>query len=742
MSVLESLRQRSALLVAIVGIALLTFVLTGLFERGALGGSNNLVGEIAGKSIEYSFFNKKVEEAIENKKQSMGKATLTDKETEDVVQEVWNRLINEEVMQKEYKKLGISVSADELYDAMVEHPHPYFVRYLTDPNTGKINPAFTDPNTGQISPVKIREFTQNMAPEQEAQWVQLEDLMRQIRTIEKYSALVKKGMYVTTSQAKRLFVDQNTNVSIKYTLKGYPAILDNAIKFTDEDLNAYYTKHKNEFKQENSRSIEYVSFDIAPSETDRQEITSAMLQVAEKLKEDKSFSDDSLLVVAESDSRIFDLGYHSKGTLSPVIDSAMFSEKKGFVYGPYVENGSVKVSKLVDTKIAADSAKVRHILISYAGSASENPSIKRTKEQAKTLADSLLNVLKPKAAKKKGKNEHGGNFSELVEKYSDDGGKNKPDDKKEGEDYLGKGGNYGWLNEESQFVPEFKNAGLDGEKGDITIVESQFGYHIIEILDSKGSDKKVQVATVERKLEPSNKTMQAIFAKASEFAGKNNTLESFQQAVTEQKLSKRIAEKIKESDRIIPGIESSRSLIKWLYENDKGTVSDPKDLGSRYIIAAITDIREKGFATFEQVKDEVTENVIQEKKAALIVQQLNEAKKSGAAIETIASKLGSYASSAKNINFNSTSIQGIGNESGFVGAISVMKVKTMSAPLVGKTGVMLCYADSVTNVPYPKDYKNEINQELSKLQMRVDFEEVFRALKENANVQDHLVKFY
>lgn len=438
------------------------------------------------------------------------------------------------------------------------------------------------------------------------------------------------------------------------------------------------------------------------------------------------------------------MNFHTKGTLSPEIDSVMFEEKKGFVVGPYMENGAVKVSKLMDSKISADSAKVRHILISYVGSPGVAPTVTRTKEQAKKMADSLLTVLKPKGSKKKGKNDHAESFSELVEKYSDDGGKNRPANKKDDEDYMGKDGNYGWLNANSQFVESFKDAALDGDKGDIIIAESQFGYHIIEILDSKGAEKKVQVATIERKLEASNKTMQAIFAKASEFAGKNNTLELFQKAVIENKLNKRIAEKIKESDRIIPGIESSRPLIKWMYENEKGTVSDPKDMGNRYVVAALTEIREKGFAPFEQVKDEVTENVIKEKKAELFIKEINEAKKASSTIESIASKIGSYAASADGITFNSNSISGIGNELGCIGAISIMKEKTMSAPLVGKSGVMICYAESVSTTPLPKDnnYTAQINQELSKLQMRVDFDEVFKALKESANVQDHLVKFY
>lgn len=417
----------------------------------------------------------------------------------------------------------------------------------------------------------------------------------------------------------------------------------------------------------------------------------------------------------------------------------MFVEKPGFVSVPYMETGIVRVSKLMKTKISADSAKLRHILISYKGTGL-SPNITRTKEQAKTLADSLLGLLKS-AKGKKGK--EGESFKDLVEKYSDDNGKNKPADKKDDEDYLGKNGNYGWVNATSSFVPEFKDAGLDGHKGDITIAETQFGYHIIEILDSKGSQKKVQVATIERKIEPSNKTIQSVYAKASEFAGKNNTVELFEQSVMEQKLNKRIVEKIKESDKGgIPGIESPRPIIRWMYENKKGTVSDPKDIGGRFIVAALYDVRERGYATLEQVKDEIIENVIKEKKAAMFTQEFNEAKKGTATIEQIASKMGLYAGSAEEVNFNLKSIQGMGNELGVIGAVSVMKEKIMSTPLVGKTGVAVCYVESVSKVPAPKDYNTQKTQELSKLQMRVDFEELFNALKENANVQDHLVRFY
>jgi peptidyl-prolyl cis-trans isomerase D len=317
-----------------------------------------------------------------------------------------------------------------------------------------------------------------------------------------------------------------------------------------------------------------------------------------------------------------------------------------------------------------------------------------------------------------------------------------PPNKKEGEDYPGKGGDYGWLNANSQFVEPFKNAGLDHKKGDILVVESNFGFHIIEVLDSKGSQKKVEVATIERKMEASSKTMQAIFLQASEFAGKNTTEDLFEKAIIDNnKLIKRVVDNVKENDKIIAGIESARPLIRWTYETKKGVVSEPKEFGNKYVVAVVTDIREKGFATLEQVKDDVTAKVIKEKKAELFTTEFNTAMVSGASIDAIASKLKLGVSQVQNINFNSNSIQGVGNEAGVIGAISVQKANTLSKPLKGKEGVFLVYTESVITAPAITDYTTQQKIAISQLQPRVDYE-VYDALKINANIVEHLVKYY
>lgn len=727
MSVLENLRKRSGLLVAIVGIALLAFVLMGLLESRSsiFGGTAQSVGEIAGKSIELNAFSARVQELTENYKANLGKSVLDEEQTEQVIQTAWNMLIDEEVVQEEYKKLGITVSDEELYDIMIDHPHPAMVQKFINPQTGAVNPDFADPATGQLSPAKIKQYAQKeMKPQEEEQWAAIEKEIKQIRIREKYNNLIKKGLYVTTAAAKHDFTLQNTNSNIRFVGKNFKQIADSTVKYTDADLNNHYNTHSKEFKQETSRKIEYVAFDIAPSDEDKEEAMKNMQAVAEKFKTNTP-DEDSTFVIAESDSRRFDDSYHAKGTLSPEIDTIMFNSPIGTVVGPYKENETLKVSKLIAVKTAADSAKVRHILISYKG-AGASETVSRTQDQAKKLADSLLTVLKKSNAI----------FPIFVEIYSDDNGKRMPPDKKPGEYYTGKGGDYGWLNANSAFVEPFKNAGLDNKKGTMLVVESQFGYHIMEVLDTKGAQKKVQVATIDRRLEPSNKTMQNIFVQASEFSGKNNTNELFQKAVIDNKLNKRVVESIKESDKTIPGLESPRSLIRWVYENEKGSVSEPMELGSKFVVAVITDVKEKGTAPFEQVKEEVIAKVIKEKKAELIAAEFSSA---GNQIEAIASKMGLSIDQAQNISFNSNSLGSAGGQPAVIGAVSALKAKTLSKPLTGKDAVFIVYAESVTEAPAQKDYKAQQAAATAQLQPRVE-NDVYEALKENAHIEEHLYR--
>jgi len=727
MSVLEKIRSRAGLLVGIVGVALLVFILQSAFESGNFFfRSDKTVGVIAGKSIDYDMFKAKYDEAVEVQKRNSGSTTLDQQTLDGIATQVWNQFINEQVMQKEYSKLGIAVSGDELTDMMIDNPHPSIIRNLSD-QQGRIAPQFADERTGEASPAKIRQFVQTMDDQVEQQWIELEKYMRQVRMYEKYVNIFKKGMYTPAAFAKRNFTAQNSSVNIKYVIKNYRTVADSAVTVTDEDLKKYYNAHQYEFKQEASRDIEYIAYDKVPSQEDYEDVKNDLQKVAEEFKMKKP-EEDSSYVVSESDSRYFDMSFHTPGTLSPQIDTAMFKASVGTVMGPFRENSAFIVAKLLKVKNSADSAKVRHILIAYQGSGASEE-VKRSKDEAKKLADSLLTVLKKSNSK----------FGEFVEKYSDDGGKKMPPDKKAGDDYMGKGGSYGWINAKSGFVDPFKNAGLDNKKGDIVIAESNYGYHIIEVMDSKGSQKKIQVVTIDRVVQPSSKTLSAINIEASKFASENNTNELFQKAVVEQKLNKRIAEKVKENDKTIAGLESPRELVRWAYDHEKGSVSEPMEIGNKYVVATIVEVREKGVAPLEQVKEVITAKVIKAKKAEMFIKEF-EALQKGATIEAIASTMKLNVEQAQSINFNTYSIPGSSSEPTVIATASVLKAKTMSKPIAGNEGVFLVYVDATNDAPALTDVKAQQNMQTMQAQYRVD-NELYEALKEKADISEHLVKF-
>jgi peptidyl-prolyl cis-trans isomerase D len=721
MTVLSKIRNRAGLLVAIIGIALLSFVLADAWKSGSsiFGNSQRYVGEIAGEKVDVRQYESKVNQSVDTYKKNNMQGVVDDNTTDMLQRQTWDQMVNEIVMNKEYESLGITVSEDELADAMLgNEPHPALVQVFSDRQTGKVSPEFADPRTGQLDMAKVRNFVNTMQPEQEAQWIDIENYVRTMLRVDKYNNFIKKGLYTTTAQAKREFSAENNKMDLRYVVKRYNTVPDSTVQVSDADISKYYNEHQNEFKvAETTRKIEYVAFEAVASDEDIAAVRTELTKLAEELKSTK---EDSAFIVRESDTRMFDNAFYAKDALSPNTDT-LFNAPVGTVIGPYTENNAMKVSKLVSTKSAADSARVRHILIGYAGVSQTS---QKTKEQAKVFSDSLVAVIKSGKAK----------FEELVDKYSEDPGKNGPEVGK------GKGGDYGWLNAQSGFVEPFKNAGLDNKKGDIVVVESQFGYHIIEVLDSKGSSKRVQLATIERVIQPSDRTLQSYYQKASDFAGKYNTAELFGKGVEEQKLTKRVADNVKEGERNIAGLESPKPLVKWMYQAEMGQVSDPFEFGNKFVVAHLAGIKEKGIAPLEMAKDQAKEGAIREKKAEKFMADLNAALSGAKSIDDVSKKVNEPAVDAKDITFAMYSIPGAGSEGDVLGTASAMKPNQLSKPIKGKTGVYVVVVNKVQETPVPADLNEQKKKSSASNAMRVDYE-VFDALKEKADIVDNRAKF-
>jgi peptidyl-prolyl cis-trans isomerase D len=300
---------------------------------------------------------------------------------------------------------------------------------------------------------------------------------------------------VTSEEAKQRNVEQIRSAVIRAVRLGYETVADSAVTVEDKDLRNYYNEHQNEFKQaETTRKIEYVAFDITPSEEDR---AAAMDWISKKKEEFAAAADPIAYAEANSDSPV-DTTYKGKGSLPLSLDTVVFSDVDTIVVGPYQEGMSYKVARLSKSRMYADSVKARHILVKIQNNDTA---------AAKNKIDSLKTIIKK-----------GQKFDELAIKHSEDQGS------------AIKGGDLGWFRPGTMVGP-FNDACFNGKKGDMPIVQTDFGFHLIEILDKSKESKQVQVAIMERKIEPSQKTYDALYNKAQEFAAAYTTAAAFASAV-------------------------------------------------------------------------------------------------------------------------------------------------------------------------------------------------------------------
>ncbi|HLG02538.1 MAG TPA: SurA N-terminal domain-containing protein, partial [Bacteroidia bacterium] len=266
MTILSRIRNRVGLLVGIIFLALLSFVLTDLFSaQNIFGGQQSSdLGEINGNTITLKEFQRRVDKIEIDQKR-----TLSEEEQQQLSESFWMEKIDEHVYEPEWKKVGISLTDNELAEQMYgDRPSPHMNAYFQDPQTGQIAQQFAGPD-GSLSGEKIRDFVKKMEPKVEEQWAQIEDALRKTLIKEKYNTLLRKGFYVTSAQAKREYADENTKYNFKYIVKKFTEIPDSTVKVTDEEMKEYYVSHQWKFKQANAtRSMEYVAFDIYPSAQD------------------------------------------------------------------------------------------------------------------------------------------------------------------------------------------------------------------------------------------------------------------------------------------------------------------------------------------------------------------------------------------------------------------------------------------------------------------------------------------
>ena len=683
----------------IIGMAIFAFVLQDLLSGGktAFVRSKNTFAEIDGNSVQYNEYAARVEKLAEYYRLRTGQASLDEQTMESIRDQTWQDLVREYVTQDEYKELGISVSTDEMMDMIQgQNPHPIIRSLFSDPQTGIMNRTFLV----QF----IRSMNEDPTGAQKTIWLYLENEIMKDRAFTKFNNLIRKGLYITELEAQNNFEETNRRMDFRYVVKRFTTIPDSGITVSENDLQKYYREHEKDYRQEATRDIEYVYYEILPSEEDDR----MAAEWINKMKPEFETTDDPISMVRmESDLPFDDMNY-TYGSLPELINDFMFSSEEGAVYGPYFEESSYRLARLVEIGFLPDSVHARHILL--------QPDQNTDAAGLTSLADSLQDVL-----------QKGGDFANLARLYSADGSAQE-------------GGDLGWF-PEGKMVKPFSDSCFYGEIGKIMQVHTQFGIHLVEVLEKSRNVKKVKVAYLSRNVEPSSETYQRVYAKAVKFAGLNNTYEKFNTAISEQNLTKRYANDLTATQKTITGLENPRPLIRWAFEADLHDVSQEVfEIGNKYVVAAVSGIREKGIAPLEQVRTEIELEVTKEKKAERISGEFKTAMASVQNMDELADKMGLTAVDANNVNFASVSVPSAGIEPKVIATASVLPQDQLSQPIFGNNGVYVIVVDNVLS-PEETGLASQKSRMTSLRESQANYE-AFEALREAANIQDNRAKFF
>ena len=707
MATLQTIRTKAGVLVAIViGISLAAFILGDMFQGGSsiFQGNRMKIGEVNGETILYPEFHQQVERLGDIYRMNTQQNQLDEDTWVQIREQTWQTIIRDQVMDDVYKKLGVAVSDDEFFDMLQgTNLHPI------------VQQLFRNPNTGQVDRGAVVEFLRNLetgvAPEQRQYWLYIENQIAEDRIQSKYNNLVAKGIYVTTPEAENSLNSKNRQVNFEYVMLNHNTVADSQVVATDKELRDYYNKNQDLYKQEKLRQIEYITFPVVPS---KQDFEHTEKWINDIVSDFASAADDASFVNSNSDIN-FDDTWHKQSDLQEDIAAWIFETgaEEGSLFGPYFEEDSYRLAKLHAVKMLPDSVEARHILLQV-----------ETQEdlfEKQALADSLKKAI-----------ESGSNFAELAMQYSTDQGS------------AIQGGELGWFGR-GMMVKPFEEAAFNNKVKEVTIVNSQFGIHIVQTTARGKESKQVQVATLIRNVTSGTQTYQKIYAQASEFAGKNLTKADFDAAVTEQNLEKKSAS-VRENDRRIANLDNSRTLVRAAFTSKVNTIvqdtqgSTIFDFGDNFVIATLVSATEEGVASFESVRTRVELAVLKEKKAKFLIEKAKSAMEGKTDLDAIAAELGTTVKDASNINFTSFQIPGAGMEPKVVGAVTSCEPDKISEPVAGNNGVYIVKVTSASN-----GASQDIDAEKERLTQSVfsrAVSQAYGAYREKANIKDQRSKFY
>ncbi len=694
MAVLNNIRKHGIFLIIIIALALFSFVLSGVIGNGNTATKGeSIVATINGVDLPREDFMKKVETV----QRSLGPNAPTNQ----AMNIVWDRELKRVILEEQYESLGLTAEIAQISNSLK--------------TALAANPAFQN-ELGAFSDLKMQEYIASIKAAAEtgntqaySAWLEFENNTVNNILENNYFNLVKGGLITTLADAKQDYHFQNDNINIEFLEIPYDKISDSDVVVTDKEIEKYIKANSKDYEVAPQVDIQYVLFSENPSEEDNEV---AKLEISKLITDFASADDISEFVNVNSDITYSDRWYLKNDLPDEIADDVM-AQNLNEIYGPFKDNETYNIARIFETKKMADSAKAKHILIRFAGLSSAPQDVVRTKESAKKLADSLLKVIKRNTKK----------YDALAAQYSEDLS-NKD-----------KGGDLGYFSP-GRMVKPFNDYIFDNKTGDIGVVETDYGFHVIKIEDQKNIQKAVKVALIVKKIEASEKTINDVFSKATKFEIAAKDVD-FSEFANEQGLSVSPVNKIGELDANIPGVGENRSIVTWAF-NDETNVGDIKRVNTTngYVIVQLTRRNPKGLKSIAESSATVTPILRNEKKAKLI-----RASVSSTDIKEVASSESLSTKTANAITMANPTIAGAGTEPKVIGTAFGLKIGETSSLIDGVKGVFMVKVTAVNNAPDLQDYSAFANQLNASSAVSIDTD-AFNALKNKADIEDNRAAFY
>ena len=713
MAILNKIRSKSIFLIIIIALALFAFIFSSILDSGGFNADKqNRVASINGVNLDREDFATKVE--------AQTRRAGANSSTTRAVNAVWEQEVNRVLLEEQYEELGIQVGKDRTQELLKQ--------------ALQNDVRFQDAD-GFFSEAKMQEFIATLKDSQNPgdyqSWLVFEESLRNQEKQEIYYNLVRAGVGATLKDGEVAYKLDNNTVDIQYVQMLYTSVPDEEAPVSKDEIQEYVNDHKDEFQTEETRSIRFVKFVEEASLEDENALKAELSKLRNEYTArngatgvietfagfDKTEEIEDFLI-DNSDVPFVDRWFFKKDLPSTNADT-LFALGKGGVYGPYKDGRYMNLSRVVDVRKMPDSVKTSHILIDFQGAVTNTArgpipsSATRSKEDAKKLADSLLSVLK------RNKNK----FEDLAKEFSTD--KSNSDN----------GGDLDYQNP-NLFAAGYRDFIVDNNEGTIGIAETNFGYHVINIVDQKNVQDVIKVATVVKEILPSDKTISNIYNTTQKFelaAAEGD----FQTVATENGYAVRPVQRIRAMDETLPGEGAQRTVVQWAFEEDTN-VGDIKRFATNdgYIVAQVTRRTPAGTERVEDVSLQVTPIIRNMKKAEIIKNKI-----SGSTLSEIAQSQGTTVKTAGAVSMNAPTIAGAGNEPKVVGAAFGLKEGEVSSPIEGSRGVYVIQVVKVSEAPGLENYAAFAGQQAQKSRAAVSTK-VLNALKEAADIEDNRATFY